>query len=128
MYSELTSDPYTKGRGVPSGLNVIPCSGPVEVITPVGEIVEGLTFGRMLLAGRPPVPAGALPKLSQPSEHHRRTSQSPTPRSSSNSSAPMKWPWPPKSEVPPARLAVVVLLSPRLDSPYSSELRTPSSF
>src|SRR5690348_10896318 len=121
MKSELTSEPYWNLRGVPSGLNVMPTGPPVPrvfvesaglvkvLITPVGEMVDGRTPGRMLFAGIcvAGTPAGR-PKFSTSAAHHARSVQVPTPVLRSYSTAPIQWPRSPQNGMPPARLAAVV--------------------
>src|SRR5215475_12025458 len=88
MKSEFTRLPYWKRRVVPSGLNVSPVSGPATaapvvgevfvLMTPVGEIVEGRTPGRMLFAGSGVVGVGR-PKFSVSDAHHARSMHVPMP-------------------------------------------------
>src|SRR5262245_8905043 len=127
MNSEFTIEPYWKRRVVPSGLNVRPVSGPdtaapvagevFVLMTPVGEIVDGRTSGRMLFAGSGNVGVGR-PKFSVSDAHHARSMQVPTPVFFSYSAPTTMWPRPPRRSVPPATLAKVFCASPSSASPY----------
>src|SRR5262245_17833746 len=121
MKSEFTSDPYWNLRVVPSGLNVRPYTPPVamvfvgavgsvnELMTPVGEMVEGRTPAKILFAGICVfgTPVGR-PKFSTSAAHHARSVHVPTPVLRSYSTAPTQWPRSPQNGMPPARLAAVV--------------------